>query len=60
MRLRRPTTQVRGVLLISIALWAYEMILIVLDFLKQTTSYLDALDWVEGYAWFACVGMYTE
>ncbi|KAJ7281408.1 hypothetical protein C8J57DRAFT_1500111 [Mycena rebaudengoi] len=26
---------------------------VVLDFLKQSQAYLDSLDWIEAYSWFA-------
>jgi hypothetical protein len=26
---------------------------VVLNFLKQSEAYLDSLDWIQGYSWFA-------
>lgn len=38
---------------------------VVVEFLNQTTAYLDSLDWVERYAWFAymvsyMIGLHSE
>jgi hypothetical protein len=36
-------------------------ITVVLDFMNQTITYLDSLDWIERYAWFGYfVSLYSR